>query len=135
MAIKFIKPESVRFVCEAEGAVVSFAPLSMRDRIQVSLRDEKQYPTVQTDDGLMIDFPACTDEQVYDYLSKYDYVMSRNLEGIEGIEGPDGSPLLLESMSEQERIGFVRWLHDVDGFAEWKTDYILGIKKKSTELS
>lgn len=135
MAIRFIKPEPVRFVCGSEEATIGFLPLSTRDRTQVSLRDEKEYTTVQTEDGVFINFAACTDREVYDYLSRYDYVMAKNLVSIEGVEGSDGAPLCLDSLGEAERVDFVRWLHDVEGFIEWKTDYILGVKKKSTELS
>jgi hypothetical protein len=74
------------------------------------------------------DLESATMEQTLAWLSRDDELLALKLKSIEGVEG------IPESMTAEDKLEFVRFLYEIDGFGQWKNDYILGSKKKSGEV-
>ena len=127
--IRFSAPADVVF---SLGEMrVTFAGITSRDVIALSMR-KFDMPTkpeiIKGEEYQVYDLESATMEQTLAWLGRDDELLALKLKSIEGVEG------IPESMTTEDKLEFVRFLYEIDGFGQWKNDYILGSKKKSGEV-
>lgn len=138
--IRFSPPEDVTFTA-FDGAVnVTFGGLSSRDLSVLGLigidlpkrkgrKEDGEEPSIE-----YYTLEGASYSQIANWVSRHDTLIANKLKSINGIKLESGEDVNLDAMGSLERQQFIEYLDEIEGFVDFKLQYISGPKKKSSAV-